>query len=122
MALFGHYKQLIGQLCKELDVGFKEENKTITFTPRDDLLCLTKNGQTIAIEAALNKDSRFYPTLLHANIVGQGSGHSHIALQNDNLKLILPLHHSIDYENFRHRIEEMVNCLEFWKNFDGKRL
>ena len=122
MALFGHYKQLIGQLCEELDIGFKEEDKKITFSPRDDSLSLIKDMQSITIEATLNKGPQFYPALLHANIIGQGFGHSHVASRNGTLKVILPLHHSMDYENFRHRVEEMVNYLEFWKNFEGKRL
>ena len=94
--------------------------KKVLFSPRDDELALTQKDSQIKIEGMIKnkKPAEKYPHLLSANVAGQGTGDSHIALLEDkHLVVILPLVGKLPFEKFRHRIEEMVNCLEFWQQF-----
>lgn len=62
-------------------------------------------------------EEKLYSYLMNANFLGQGTGKSVLGLHPDDKTIVLSqcLFFDIDYTDFKDRIEEMVNYIDYLK-------
>ncbi len=120
-------KEHLKKLTHELDLKeeFKEDkDKTfsiqitfdakITFKQLDPGISISAN----IIENPKQKKEDIYLKLMHANLLGQGTGGSVIGLDNEEkfLTLSLALPYEISYSELKENLETFTNYLLYWKD------
>jgi Tir chaperone protein (CesT) family len=117
---------LLKTLSEELQLGSvpaKQENNTYELLLRSDLSVKIQEleiGVSFWGRIALCPSERreeLFILLMKANFLGQGTGNSSIALdENENfLTLSSVLPYDMNYKMFKDALEDFVNYLDYWK-------
>ena len=120
-------ESLLKTLCAELEIDslpIKEEDGSYPFALSPEITIQIKEldpglsfFSKIAPCPQLKKEELFM-YLMKANLLGQGTGGSTLAMdENENfLTLSLVLPYDMNYKMFKDALEDFANYLDFWRN------
>lgn len=123
-------EKYIAQLCKDLNLAAAappDERKmqnltmgTVKISMRELDPGMYFHSQ-LAPVPSMQKEELFI-LLMKANLIGQGTGGSTIALNEDEsfLTLSLGLPYELNYKAFKETLEEFTNFADYWKKEIGK--
>ena len=74
-------------------------------------------------EAPAQKKEEAYMYFMKANLLGQGTGEQTLGLDNEEKSLTLSciLPYDMDYKEFKEKVEDFANYLDYWR-FETKKL
>jgi hypothetical protein len=122
---------MLEKLLKQLDKEFVMENSIIRMEDRHYIIPLINN---IDIEAIDSKGSillkgiigerpkqnseAFLLSVMEANLFGSGTRGGAIGLNEDGKKLTLTLEvdYNVPYKNFKEKLEDFMNVVDYWRN------
>lgn len=118
---------LINQLSEELDmkefISVKEPNHYLLSFDQNNAIEIIKSEKTYSIKGIIGTCPKedpesFLMHIMEANLFGTGTKSSVIGLnEHDNLlTLSSELDYNISYKDFKIKLEDFVNVLNFWRN------
>lgn len=116
---------LLKELEKEyqLKKPFDQIARGVFVIPLDDdiQLYISQNNDGILfnatlIEAPIGKEEELYMTLLHANLMGQGTKGALLALTDDARKLTLSrlIEYDPSFNDFKDMLDDFIDSVDFW--------
>jgi len=73
--------------------------------------------QSMIAEVPKERVESLYILIMEANFLGQGTGRAAIGMSSDEnfFTLSLFINYEMNYQEFKEKIEEFINYLEFWR-------
>lgn len=123
-------EKYIAQLCKDLNLAAAaslDERKMQHLTLGTIKVSMRELDPGIYFHSPLApvpsvQKEELFMLLMKANLIGQGTGGSTIALAEDEsfLTLSLGLPYELNYKTFKETLEEFANFADYWKKEIGK--
>lgn len=119
-------EELIHNLLKDIELDIKP-SKLDSLTYRIDLapdlsvtIKATDPGyyMQIGIDRVPERETEtLFLTLMEANLLGQGTGGGVLGISPDENRIVLSrkILHDLTYREFKEKMEEFVNYVEFWR-------
>ena len=117
-------KELLGKIVSDLGAGAQakegREGASLTLKGAEIFFRELAPGlffRTAIGETPAERKEEFFSHLMHANLLGQGTGGAVLGMSEDEkfltLSLIIP--YELDYAEFALRVEEFANFADFWR-------
>lgn len=118
-------EEFLKRLCDELSlahpVKLKEKN-TFSFLFGKEMIKVLDLDPGLSLHASIisslkKRREELFIQLMRANLLGQATGNCRIGIDVDEktLTLSLGLPYELNYQAFRHNVEDFINYLIYWR-------